>query len=650
MSPDVTLVHTLHDLLTETATALRAFVAAILSAVAMAAPPGGGAQDGLVPFDSGRWTMVNAKVVEHLGRPALVGTALIPDAGFDDGVIEYDLAVTGARSYPGIVFRSQSDGSWERFYIRPHRSGAVPPSLYPDVLQYVPAWHSIDGWQLYSGSGYTAPAVIPVGRWLHVKVVVVGTQARVFLDHAPAPALVIPDLRHGTRSGGVGVMGPADGTAFVSNFCYRPDPSLRPGPAARPPAQPGFVRDWSLSQAYPALGVNPEDALPARLTGAAWTRVEADDRGLVDVGRYRPRGPGPDVVYARTTLRAARSEVRPFRLGYSDIVEVFLNGVRVFSADSTYTGRDPSFLGIIGLNDTLHLPLRAGENDLVLAVAEVSGGWGFMLQDANAEFTAPGLTRTWRTGKVFAVPESAVVDPSGRFIYVSNYDGYNPSGPDGRQAILKLAADGRSAPTTLTNGMRNPTGLAVAGGSLYAVEPTAVVTIELPSGRVTAREAVPGAVRLNDIAAAPDGTLYVSDPQRGAIHRRARTGWEVWLEGPEVSRPNGVCVSGGRLVWGNNGDGALKAADLSSRAITTVAHLPGGIIDGIANGPDGTTLVSHNEGRLYEVDRAGAVTLLMDLTVVGTQIADFTYRPDTGEIIAPTFIDNRVMAVRLPRR
>ncbi len=652
MHADVTMVVAFYDLVAETVSTLRLLFAAVLAAVSAAAPAGTGAQDGLVPFDSGRWKISGGKVVEHLGRPSLVGSASIPDADFEDGVIEYDVAVTGARSYPGIVFRSQPDGTWERFYIRPHRSGSVPPSLYPDVLQYVPAWHGIDGWQLYSGPGYTAPAVIPVGRWVHVKVEVAGTQARVFLDGGPAPALVMPNLRHGRQRGGVGVMGPADGSAFVSNFSYRPGPSLRIGSSARRPVPPGFVRDWALSQAIPALGVDQGQPLTARLRGAQWERIEADEDGLIDVGRHRARGTGPDLVYAKTTIASPTAGVRAYRLGYSDIAEVFVNGVQVFGADSAYQGRDPSFLGIIGLHDTLHLPFRAGDNEVVVAIAEVSGGWGFMLQDATAEFSAAGVAREWKTGKTFAVPESAAYDPTGGAIYVSNYDPYNPSGAEGRQAIMKMPADGSGTPVVFASGLRNPTGLAISGASIYAVEPNGVATVDLATGRLTGREQIPGAVRLNDIAVAPGGTLFVSDSQRGVIHRRTSAGWDVWLDGPEVARPNGLTLSGGRLVWANNGDGSLKAADLATKKITRLADLPGGIIDGLAAYPDGTLLASHNEGRLYRIATDGSVTLLLDLSVTGIHVADFSFDPASGRIIVPTFLDNRVMAVRIanPRR
>jgi hypothetical protein len=39
----------------------------------------------------------------------------------------------------------------------------------------------------------------------------------------------------------------------------------------------------------------------------------------------------------------------------------------------------PDFLGIVNLdNDMLYIPLKKGRNELVLAVSEIGGGWGFI--------------------------------------------------------------------------------------------------------------------------------------------------------------------------------------------------------------------------------------------------------------------------------
>lgn len=114
---------------------------------------------------------------------------------------------------------------------RPHHSNTA---RVPDVLQYVAAFNGIDSWQLYRGDGRTAYADVPRNEWMHVKLEVSGTQARVFLGDAAQPALVIHDLARGRSKGGLGLMGPQDGTAYFSGFGYRADDTLRLDPP--PPA------------------------------------------------------------------------------------------------------------------------------------------------------------------------------------------------------------------------------------------------------------------------------------------------------------------------------------------------------------------------------------------------------------------------------
>jgi hypothetical protein len=85
------------------------------------------------------------------------------------------------------------------------------------------------------------------------------------------------------------------------------------------------------------------------------------------------------VVYATTAIEADRDEVRKLALGYSDEVSVFLNGRILFRGRSAQYFRDPAFLGIVSAdNDVVYLPLLQGRNELVLAVSELGGGWGFV--------------------------------------------------------------------------------------------------------------------------------------------------------------------------------------------------------------------------------------------------------------------------------
>ncbi|MBL8140260.1 MAG: hypothetical protein JNM38_04090, partial [Acidobacteria bacterium] len=87
----------------------------------------------IVPFTPDRWDLTRATVVEHLGRTAVMGTAFMKGVEFEDGVVECDVAVAdGARTFPGLLFRTQSAHDYERVYLRPHRS-----PLHDDVVQYV---------------------------------------------------------------------------------------------------------------------------------------------------------------------------------------------------------------------------------------------------------------------------------------------------------------------------------------------------------------------------------------------------------------------------------------------------------------------------------------------------------------------------------
>jgi hypothetical protein len=159
---------------------------------------------------------------------------------------------------------------------------------------------------------------------------------------------------------------------------------------------PGTLTQWSLSPSYDALQRRLERPLSrAESDTMRWQAVQAEPPGIVAINRYRdsphPRvsfatdfskrldpQPGTAVVYARTTITSPRDEVKKLCIGYSDEVSVFLNGHILYRGRSAQNFRDPAFLGIMSPeNDAVYLPLRKGNNDLVLAVSELGGGWGF---------------------------------------------------------------------------------------------------------------------------------------------------------------------------------------------------------------------------------------------------------------------------------
>jgi sugar lactone lactonase YvrE len=246
------------------------------------------------------------------------------------------------------------------------------------------------------------------------------------------------------------------------------------------------------------------------------------------------------------------------------------------------------------------------------------------------------------------MPESAAYDPVRNSIYVSIYDATTPSQGQGRQAIVRLAPDGRSVEPAWITGLNNPTGLAVHGDRLYAVERAALAEIDIPSGKVIARHALPAPVFPNDAAADPiSGHVFISDSGKNTIYRFDGAKVEPWLAGADIPQPNGLLVHGGLLVVGTTGDGALKAVDIATKSVSLLARLGTGIVDGIALDGDGNYLVSHNQGRLFRVMPSGVVTKILDTTTVQMNLADFTVIPGSSLLVAPTYADGRVVAFTL---
>jgi sugar lactone lactonase YvrE len=595
-----------------------------------------------VPVDSERWSIAAGRVVEHLGRQALAGSASLGDVALTDGTIEVDVAVTGATSYPGIDFRMQPDGAGESVYLRPHRI-----SRYGDSIQYAPKAGRASSWQLYSGEGYTAGFDIPAGEWFTLKLEVLGGRARAFIGDSDQPALVVEHLQSDHTAGGIALSGPPDGSAFFSNFRYSAEPPTGFGPPAWRDSPPGIIAEWQVSEVV-SDEIAEADVLPGSdvLNGLSWQRVESDPSGLVDISRRVPRtGARPDTVLARTTVLSDRQVVRPLDIGYSDHVTVYLNGRPVFRGRSAYRERDPSFLGIVGPYDTVFLPLDEGDNQLVLKVTEAFGGWGLLARWGDASHLDPEFERAWTTPPDFKVPESVAWDPGRQVLYVSNYDGYNPSGAEGAQAISKVALDGRVTEAAWVTGLRNPVGLAVSRDTLWVAERSGLAKIDLATEEVVARFALPAPGFPNDVAVDEQGRVYLSDTRRGVIYRTTDDGLEEWIGG--IGQPNGLHVLGGELLIGVNGDHSIRAANLETRALRIVARLGPGTIDGIRSDTLGNILVSHWEGRVLRIAPDGSITKLLDTSIIEEQCADFEYVADRELLVIPTFLGGRVTAIRV---
>jgi len=596
-------------------------------------------QSDLIPFDKENWTFFNGEVVEHLGRQSLSGTARLTGVEFENGIIEFDMAINGKRSYPGIFFRVQSVANYEHFYIRPHRVG-----LYPDALQYAPAFNRSSCWQLFSGEGYTSAVDMPKKEWVHVKLEIKGNQARVFINNSKKPDLVINHLQHGNSKGGLTLNSPKNGTAYFSNFSYKIDDNIEFTPVEKEKIPYGTLINWEISQSY-KIGKIDFEKTPnqQKLANIKWQKVECEPTGIVNLSKHIARfSREPDCIFARTTIHANSDELKELKFGYSDATAIFLNGKLLFSGNSAYRYRDPSFLGIMGLFDAVYLPLKKGDNELIMIVAESFGGWGFICQDGKATYMDKGLTKLWESEKKFATSESVLYDPKRETIYVTNFDQFNMGNPRAFQFISKVSLNGKIDKLKWVDSLNNPLGMTIYNDKLFVAERNAVAEIDLDKAKVIKRHPIQGSVFLNDIAIDKKGSIYITDSRKNIIWKYSYGKAEEWLSGSDVLDPNVIYIHENTLFFGNSGDQSLKKVNLPDKSIKTITKFETGFIDGFRIDENGDYLVSLWKGKVYRVTPQGEKTKILDTTTPGYFSADFEYIKEKGMLIIPTFLGNRI--------
>jgi hypothetical protein len=150
--------------------------------------------------------------------------ALVNDVQFQDGSIEVDVAGLpaagsneGARGFVGVVFRSTAHaGAYDCFYIRPTNGRADDQLRRNHSTQYVsePAfpWQKL---RTEAPGVYESYADLETGAWTHLKIEVNGVRARLFVNGAAQPALIVNDLKRGVTSGQIGLwIGPGTEAHF----------------------------------------------------------------------------------------------------------------------------------------------------------------------------------------------------------------------------------------------------------------------------------------------------------------------------------------------------------------------------------------------------------------------------------------------------
>ena len=258
------------------------------------------------------------------------------------------------------------------------------------------------------------------------------------------------------------------------------------------------------------------------------------------------------------------------------------------------------------------------------------------------------LTEVWRTDTILLTPESVVYDKTRDVLFVSDMN-LEPRVKDGNGFISKLGTDGKIIELRWVEGLSSPKGLAVAGDTLYAADVDELVVIDIINGSIVRRVTIDGIKMINDITAAPDGSLYIADSDANKIYHYSNGKLSDWLtEG--INGPNGLYFDGNRLLLGSQGSNDFSTIDLTSKTVTVVTDSINHA-DGIAyTGIEGYYLVSDWGGEIFMVNPDYSKVSLLNTKVNEINSADIAFIPDQNLLLVPTFFKNSVVAYKLTEK
>ncbi len=359
-----------------------------VSGAAIALMGGPSFADSLI-FDGRNWSVEEfdgseTRIETYLGREALFlkrNFSVLEGESFGDMVIEYEYASTHPSGFIGVNFRADPEtNNLEQFYTRPHQSGQ------PDATQYMVMTNGLATWQLHAGPNEAVATDLPPETWIKVKIVAIGDQADIFVHDMEEPLIHVADLRSTSQSGAFSLYASdrpwrSDTGAYFSNVNVRaatPEDQIIGTSAETEPAPAGLIEQFEVSRPFEEAKISDAYALPSLdVMTEPWTDLSVENDGVANIGRTTALKDGKNTALVRFKVDAETASTRMLQFGYSDRVRLYVGGKLVYAGNARWRARDHRFLGTVALVDQIALHLEPGETEIVAAVSESFGGWGF---------------------------------------------------------------------------------------------------------------------------------------------------------------------------------------------------------------------------------------------------------------------------------
>src|SRR5579863_6975867 len=156
--------------------------------------------------------------------------AILTGSDFKDGTIEVEVAgtprpgaPTDARGFIGVLFRVQDHGDRaENIYLRPTNGRADDQPRRNHSVQYESApdfpWFRL---RKETPGKYESYVDLDAGAWTKMKIVVSGIEARLYVNGADQPCLIVNDLKLGETRGQIALWAHVTTDGYFSNLTVR---------------------------------------------------------------------------------------------------------------------------------------------------------------------------------------------------------------------------------------------------------------------------------------------------------------------------------------------------------------------------------------------------------------------------------------------
>ena len=271
----------------------------------------------------------------------------------------------------------------------------------------------------------------------------------------------------------------------------------------------------------------------------------------------------------------------------------------------------------------------------------------------------PAAALTFKDG--IATPESVLYDAETDTYLVSNING-SPLDKDNNGYIAELSPDGSVKNAKFIEGgqkkvtLNAPKGSAIHDGILYVADIDTVRLFDRKTGEPKGEVALKGATFANDVAAGPDGKIYVSDSGLNAKFESTGTD-AIWVITPgkkptakafvkskDLKGPNGLVVTKDAVHVVTFGAPELQTYDLKGKKVGESTKLPNGGLDGFQAIGDELFISSWGAKAIYR-GKAGGEFKEAFTDLEGP--ADFGFDSKRNRLLVPRFQGNAVEAWEL---